>query len=46
MPFMCCLSTGFHDSLSDDELGAWPVRFEGGRLGAEGLNANEASLGF
>lgn len=34
MPFICCSSTGFHESLTDDELGASPVRFVGGRLGA------------
>ena len=35
MPFMCCLSTGFHDSVNADELGTAPVRLEGERLGAK-----------
>ena len=35
MPFKCCLSTGFHDNLKDEGLGASLETFEGGRLGAK-----------
>lgn len=32
---MCSWSTGFHSNVNFVDLGAWPVKFEGGRLGAE-----------
>ena len=35
MPFKCCLSTGFHDNLKDEGLGASLETFDGGRLGAK-----------
>ena len=41
MPFMCRSSTGFQPNASLVELGAWPVRFVGGRLGAEKKKKND-----